>query len=197
MVVSHVLLSSSSSSSGPLCRPRLLLLSLCSFLRLYLTSDATLLLLLSFSSSVAAFPCHRLFLRSSCFSSLVSYIFCFPSVSSLICRLLLVPLSFLCPSLFCRGQSLSEGLNDGRLATSKSSFSRFVPVLADLVIRTVSNASLARRHLSVRIFCTLLFSMGPRGPRTENCAFTKAASVPAHRQSENAGPRLFGFVFRR
>ena len=27
-------------------------------------------------------------------------------------------------------------------------------------------------------------------------AFTKAASIPARRQSENAGPRLFGFIFR-
>ena len=33
--------------------------------------------------------------------------------------------------------------------------------------------------------------------RKVNCAFTKAASIPAWRQSENAGPRLFGFIFRR
>ena len=31
--------------------------------------------------------------------------------------------------------------------------------------------------------------------RKENCAFTKAASIPTLRQSENAGPRLFGFIF--
>ena len=33
--------------------------------------------------------------------------------------------------------------------------------------------------------------------RKVDCAFTKAASIPARRQSENAGPRLFGFIFRR
>ena len=33
--------------------------------------------------------------------------------------------------------------------------------------------------------------------RKENCAFTKAASTAAWRQGENAGPRLFGFIFCR
>ena len=33
--------------------------------------------------------------------------------------------------------------------------------------------------------------------RKENCAFTKAASIPARPQSSNAGPRLFGLIYRR
>ena len=31
--------------------------------------------------------------------------------------------------------------------------------------------------------------------RKENLAFTKAASIPARRQIDNAGPRLFVFLF--
>ena len=61
--------------------------------------------------------------------------------------------------------------------------------------RTVSNATLARRHLSVWMFYSILFSMGVQ-LRKGNCAF-KAASIPARRQSEHASPRLFGFIFRR
>ena len=30
----------------------------------------------------------------------------------------------------------------------------------------------------------------------ENCAFAKAASIPARRQSEDAGPRIFGLILR-
>ena len=33
--------------------------------------------------------------------------------------------------------------------------------------------------------------------RRTNCTLAKAASVPARRQSETHGPRLFGFIFRR
>ena len=63
-----------------------------------------------------------------------------------------------------------------------------------LLVGTVSNATLARRHFIVCIFCSFLFSMGVR-PRKEICAVTKAASIPARRQSENAGPRLFWIYF--
>ena len=62
--------------------------------------------------------------------------------------------------------------------------------------RTVSNTTLARRHLSVWIFCSILFSMGG-APAKKESAFTKAAYIPARRQSENAEPRLFGFILRR
>ena len=41
-------------------------------------------------------------------------------------------------------------------------------------------------------FCSISF----RWMRKENCAFTQAASIPSRRQSENAGPRLFGFYIR-
>ena len=34
-------------------------------------------------------------------------------------------------------------------------------------------------------------------PAKKESAFAKAASLPVRRQSENAGPRLFGFIFRR
>ena len=34
-------------------------------------------------------------------------------------------------------------------------------------------------------------------PLNKKCAFTKAASIHARRQSENSGLRQFGFVFRR
>ena len=34
-------------------------------------------------------------------------------------------------------------------------------------------------------------------PAKKKSAFAKAASIPAWRQSENAGPRLLGFIFRR
>ena len=34
-------------------------------------------------------------------------------------------------------------------------------------------------------------------PAKKKSAFTKAASTLARRQSENADPRLFGFIFRR
>ena len=58
---------------------------------------------------------------------------------------------------------------------------------------TVSNATLARRHLSVCIFCSILFSMGAH-LRKENCAFTKAASIPARRQRK-CWPRAFWIYF--
>ena len=54
---------------------------------------------------------------------------------------------------------------------------------------------LSRRHLSVLIFCSISFSM-VGAPAKKKSAFAKAASIPAKRQSENAGPRLFGFIFR-
>ena len=39
----------------------------------------------------------------------------------------------------------------------------------------------------------MLFSM-VGAPAKRKCALTKAASIPARRQSENACPRLFGFI---
>ena len=45
-------------------------------------------------------------------------------------------------------------------------------------------------------FFNFVFDGGVRS-RKENGAFTKAASTAAWRQSENAGPRLLGFIFRR
>ena len=44
------------------------------------------------------------------------------------------------------------------------------------------------------IFCSILFSR-VGAPAKKKSAFAKAASIPARRQSENAGPRLFGFFF--
>ena len=55
---------------------------------------------------------------------------------------------------------------------------------------------LSRRHLSVLNFLFNLFSM-VGAPAKKKSAFAKAASIPARRQSENADPRLFGFIFRR
>ena len=34
-------------------------------------------------------------------------------------------------------------------------------------------------------------------PAKTKCTLTKAASIPARRQSENTGPRILGFIFRR
>ena len=60
---------------------------------------------------------------------------------------------------------------------------------------TVSNATLARHHLSFwSFFFQFYFRWGVQ-LQTKN-AFTKAASRPAGRQSENAGPRPFGLIFR-
>ena len=63
-----------------------------------------------------------------------------------------------------------------------------------LKLQTVSNATSARRHLSVRTFCSILFSMGCTCEKkiTRSLkqhlfplfADTKAASIPAWRQSE-------------
>ena len=53
---------------------------------------------------------------------------------------------------------------------------------------------LSRRHLSVLSFCSILFSMVAALAKKKS-AFTKAASIPAWRQSENAGPRLFWIYF--
>ena len=48
---------------------------------------------------------------------------------------------------------------------------------------------LSRRHLSVLNFLfNYIFNGG--------CSCEKAASIPARRQSENAGPRPFGYIFR-
>ena len=54
---------------------------------------------------------------------------------------------------------------------------------------------LSRRHLSVYF----LFNLVVGGGRTfeKHCALTKAASIPARHQRDNAGPRLLGFIFRR
>ena len=55
---------------------------------------------------------------------------------------------------------------------------------------------LSRRHLSVLNF--LFYFIFDGGYTCEKkSAFTKAASIPARQQSENADPRLFGFIFRR
>ena len=62
--------------------------------------------------------------------------------------------------------------------------------------RTVSNATLADATLEFLIFCSIFFWM-VGAPAKKKSAFAKAASIPARRHSENAGPRLFGFVFRR
>ena len=50
--------------------------------------------------------------------------------------------------------------------------------------RTVSNATLVRRHLSVWIFCSILFSMGVHLLK-ENCTFTLKRHLSAWRRSEN------------
>ena len=67
-------------------------------------------------------------------------------------------------------------------------------LLSSGIFRTLSNATLARRHLSVEFFVQFHFWGGVH-LRKENCAFTEAASNPARRQSENAGPRFFGLIF--
>ena len=53
---------------------------------------------------------------------------------------------------------------------------------------------LSRRYLSV-LNLLLFLMMG--APAKTKCALAKAASIPACRQSESAGPSLFGFIFRR
>ena len=117
---------------------------------------------------------------------------------------------------FCRAKFTAQSLERGRFRMDLSvKFGKEIPsrslrekVAFVLIIklsaerrkcsknkfRTVSNATLARHPLSVRIYCSILSSMGVH-LRKENSAFTKAASIPARRQSENAGPRLFGFIF--
>ena len=60
--------------------------------------------------------------------------------------------------------------------------------------RTVSNA-LADTTLVFWIFCSMLFSM-VGAPANKKSTFAKAASIPRW-QSENAGPRVFGFIFGR
>ena len=63
--------------------------------------------------------------------------------------------------------------------------------------QTVSNATLVDATLVFWIFCSILFStVGAPAKKKSAFAKKKAASMPARRQSENAGPTVFGFIFR-
>ena len=66
---------------------------------------------------------------------------------------------------------------------------QFVATGRDILLATMISDS-------VVFLCNFIFD-GGGAPAKRNCAFTEAASIPARRESENAGPRLFGLTFRR
>ena len=53
----------------------------------------------------------------------------------------------------------------------------------------------AQKNPSRKIPGKILQNLYNKNPPTHFCRLPRATSIPARRQSENAGPRLFGFIF--